>query len=148
MCYRTGSNTFPTKVFPCVYILNSRKSTHQYFRTLDVLDEDQRIFANNSKRVRQLTIYEMTEQQLVNLRYFFPWIRVLILYVDTLQSFSLSNDWLYHLLKNMTSLFTLTVYYPKHNEDKKIRDLLANTLLAVKRHFYIKCNDGILNIWF
>ncbi len=148
MFYRTSLNTSTTQVVPYVYILNRRKSTQCYFRTLDVMDEDQRLFANNSKRVRQLTIFEMTEKQLVNLSYFFPWIHVLTLYVNASEWFSLSNDWLYHLLTSMTSLFSLTIYYPKDMEDKKLHDLLANTLLAVKKHFYIKCNDGILNIWF
>jgi len=112
------------------------------------MDHDQRLFANNSKRVRQLTIYEMTEQQLVTLSYFFPWIHVLILHINTLEWFSLLCDWLYHLLTNMNSLFSLSVYYPNDINDEKLRDLLLNTLVAVKKHFFIKCNNGILNIWF
>ncbi len=141
-------NPFSTDVFPCVYIRNGGKSTHLYFRALDIVSEDQRLFANNSKRVRQLTIYEMTEQQSVNLIYFFPWIHVLTLYVNTLNWFSSSNDWFFYLLNNMTSLFSLTVYYPRNVNDEKIRDLLVNTLLALKKHFFIKCNHGTLNIWF
>jgi hypothetical protein len=115
---------------------------------LDITNNDQKLFANNSRHVRQLTIYEMTEQQSVILSYFFPWIYVLILHVNTLEWFSSSNDWFFHLLTNMTSLFSLTVYYSKDIKDEKIRDLIANTLLTVKKHFFIKCNDGILNIWF
>jgi hypothetical protein len=148
LSYRSSANPFSTDAFPRIYILNGRKSSHLYFQTLDITNEDQRLFANNSKRVRQLTISEMTEQQTVNLTYFFPWIHVLTLYVNTLDWFSSSNDWFYHLLTHMTSLFSLTVYYPKNLNDEKIRDLLANTLLAIKNHFFIKCNHGILNIWF
>jgi hypothetical protein len=113
------------------------------------MDHDQRLFANNSKRVRQLTIYEMTEQQLISLSYFFPCIHVLILHVNTLEWFSLLNNWLYHLLTNMTSLFSLSVYYPNDIKDEiSIRYLLLNKLVTVKKHFFIKCNNGILNIWF
>jgi hypothetical protein len=90
----------------------------------------------------------MTKQQLVNLGYFFPWIHVLILHVNTVEWFSLSIDWLYQLLTNMTSLFSLTIYYPKDTNNEIIRSILANTLVAVKQHFFIKCNDGMLNIWF
>jgi len=145
---RSGSDTSSTEVYPRVYIRNGRKSKHWYFQTLEVNSIDQRLFANASKRVRQLTIYKMTEQQTVALKYFFPWINVLILHVNTLEWFSLSNNWLYHLLINMTSLFSLTIYYPKEIKDQKIRDLLANTLLAAKKHFFIKCNNGIVNMWF
>jgi hypothetical protein len=131
-----------------VYILNGRKSTQLHFQALNIPTTDERLFANYGKRARQLTIYEMTGSQWSNLNYYFPWIHVLILYVNTLEWFSSSNDWLLHLLTNRSLLFSLTVYYPKNTEDEKIRDLLADTLLAIKKHFYIKCNDGVLNIWF
>jgi hypothetical protein len=90
----------------------------------------------------------MTEQQTVALTYFFPWIHVLILHVNTLEWLSASNDWLYQLLTNMTSLFSLTIHYPKNIKDQNIRDLLINTLFAAKKYFFFKCNDGIVNMWF
>ena len=90
----------------------------------------------------------MTEQQSTALTYFFPWTHVLILHISTSTWFISSNDWLCHLLMSMTSLFSLTIYYPKDIKDEKIRDLLANTLVAVKKHFFVKYNHGIVNIWF
>ncbi|CAF4008338.1 unnamed protein product [Rotaria sp. Silwood2] len=145
---KSGSNTLSTTVFPCVYIHNHRKATHLYFRTLNITNKDRILFGNGRRRIRQLTIYEMTQEQSIYLKSFSPWIYILTLHVNTLEWFFSSNDWLYHLLTDMNSLFSLTVYYPKYLNNERLHDLLANTLLNVKKHFYIKCNDGILNIWF
>ncbi|CAF3772165.1 unnamed protein product [Rotaria sordida] len=145
---KSGSDTSSTIAFPCVYIYNHRKATHLYFRTLNITNKDQILFANDNRRIRQLTIYEMTREQAIYLKNFSPRIHILTLYVNTSEWFFSSNDWLYHLLTDMSSLFSLTIYYPKCMNNEKLHDLLANTLLNVKKHFYIKCNDGILNIWF
>lgn len=134
-------------VFPCVYINNNRKTTHLYFRSLNIIITDQILLAYKKKRIRQLTIYEMTEQQSNYLISFAPWIQILTLHVNTLECLFTSNHWFYHLLTDMTSLFSLTIYYPKYTKDYKLNNLLANSLLNLKKHFFIKCNDGILNIW-
>ncbi|UJR37480.1 hypothetical protein I4U23_030183 [Adineta vaga] len=131
-----------------VFLSNNSKSRCRFYQKLDILSEDQRIFANNSKHIRELTIYEMTKDQLVYVNYFFSQIHVLTLYVDTCKWFSLSIDWLHHLLTNMVSLFSLTIYYPKDTPVGNLQSLLVSELLAVKKYFFVKCTDGILNIWF
>lgn len=146
--YHRSDLTIPVENFSYVYILNNKKSRQWYLRMLDINNEDQRLFSQDSKRIRQLTIYEMTKQQSINLTYFFPWIHVLIIHVKTTEWLSLSIDWLYHLLTNMTSLFSLTIYHPKDLKNEITQDLLGNTLLDVKKHFFIKCNDGVLTMWF
>lgn len=119
-----------------------------YLQTLDINNEDQRLFANDSKRIRLLTIYEMTSEQSIKLFYFFPWIRVLILHFHTSKQFPITMEFLSHLLTNMTSLFSLTIYYPKDSNNEIIRESLANTLVNIKKHFYIKYDNGILTMWF
>ncbi|CAF0778519.1 unnamed protein product [Rotaria sp. Silwood1] len=145
---KSSSDDCSAMVFPCVYTHNHRKATHLYFRTLNITNKDQILYANDSRRIRQITIYEMTQEQSIDLKNSFPQIQILTLYVNRLEWFFSSNDWFYHLLTDMRSLFSLTVYYPKNLNNQNLRDLLAITLLNVKKHFYIKCNDGILNIWF
>ncbi|CAF3272731.1 unnamed protein product [Rotaria socialis] len=145
---KSGTNISSSISYPCVYIHNTRKQTHLHVRTLNIPHKEQILLANSSKHIRQITIHEMTQEQSMCLRNFFPWVQILTLYISTLDGCFTSNDWLYHLLTDMPSLFSLTIYYPKYLIDGTLRDLLANTLLTVKKHFYIKCNDGILNIWF
>ena len=146
--HRFGSNNPSETTFPHVYIRNNRKSTHFYIQTLDVANEDQILFTNSKKYVRQITIYEMTKQQSVYLNSSFSWIQILTLHVNTLEWFSSSDNWLYDLLTNMTSLFSLTIYYPKTGKNYRFHDVLFNTLVTLKKHFYIKCDDGVLNLWF
>ncbi|CAF5201465.1 unnamed protein product [Rotaria magnacalcarata] len=144
---KSGTNVSSPTSYPCVYIHNSRKRTHLHVRTLNIPNKEQILLANN-KHIRQITIHEMTPEQSMCLRDFFPCVQILTLYISTLDGCFSSNSWLYHLLTDMPLLFSLTIYYPTYLIDGNSRDLLANTLLNVKKHFYIKCNDGILNIWF
>ncbi|CAF1495744.1 unnamed protein product [Adineta steineri] len=128
-----------------IYILNSQKSRQLYCQTLNTTNRDQGV---NSKHIRQLTIYEITREQIINLSKFFPSIHVLTFYVNASVWFYSSTDWLDYLLTSMVSLFSLTIYYPKDMIIKNFYQLLVNSLITIKKHFYIKCCDGILNIWF
>lgn len=87
----------------------------------------------------------MNKETLTCLIEFFPCIRILTLYTDTSDWYFPSSDYLCHLVNDMNSLFSLTIYAPKYLIDQ---NLLAVALLNVKKPFYIKCSDGILNMWF
>ena len=137
------------KTSACKYIRNNQKGTHQYYQTLDeIANIDQTNFADNSKRVRQLTIFNMTEQQSILVIYFFPWIDTLTLHFDSKTWQTLPDEWLFNLLIKMDSLFSLTIYYPVDVKQKNISDSLINTLTSLKKYFFLRNNDGIVNLWF
>ena len=142
-----GRSTTTNAQFPCTYIHNRRKGSDVYLNTLDKAILHRQIVANETRHIRQLTIYEMTERQYTQLCSYFPLLQVLILHVDSTELLSLSTCWLSDLMK-MTSLFSLTIHYPKAAETDYTRTSVVDTLLANKKHFFIKSKDGVLSIWF
>jgi hypothetical protein len=134
--------------YPLTYILNRRRASHLYVSTIDKAIAHRQIVKHQTKHIRQLTIYEMTEQQCLQLSCCFPSLQVLILHVDSIELLSLSTCWLSSLMMTLKSLFSLTIHYPRLAETHDTRESLVNTLLASKRHFFVKSKDGVLSIWF
>lgn len=130
------------------YILNRRRSSHLYVSTLDKAIAHKQVVKHQTNHVRQLTIYEMSDKQCLQLIACFPLLQVLILHVDSIDLFSLSACWLSNLITALKSLLSLTIHYPMLADTQDTRESLVSTLLASKKHFFVKSKDGVLNIWF